>query len=210
MATDTVPLFNANDRLTGRDGGPYMDLEQAKQQEVNRAKVEGREPDLENPPAFAGIQLNTAGQQEATIGVSGIHSQESRNVTNPDVTFKGSVESEDTLLKPFSERESFDDVDNGPVFGSTSAVMDTNPAAIGTGPFAAGEGEPNAGPVADKVSDGANATQKSAAKKASTARKTASSTRKPGDASDSPAAKKRTAKQTVKSTADRVNQGSGK
>jgi hypothetical protein len=201
MGTDTVPLFNANDRLTGRDGGPYMDIEQAKLAEVRRAEVEGREPDLDNPPAFAGIQLNTAGQQEFTIGVSGIASQDNRNVTNPDVTFQGSVESKDTLLKPFSERESFEDVDNGPVFGTSAALMDTNPAAIATGPVA--DGENTAGPVKDKVSDGATATPNDVAKKA-TARKTAARTTKPGDKSDSPAAKRRTAKKVVNSTADKV------
>jgi hypothetical protein len=205
MGTDTVPLFNANDRVTGRDGGPYMDLEQAKLAEVRRAEVEGREPDLENPPAYAGIQLNTAGQQEYTIGVSGIHSQENRNVTNPDVTFQGAVESKDTLLQPFSERESFEDVDNGPVFGTSAALMDTNPAAIATGPVA--DGENTAGPAKNNVSDGSTSTPKpTPPKKTASARKTAASTTKPGDKGDSPAAKRRTAKKVVNSTADKVNQ----
>lgn len=201
MGTDTVPLFNANDRLTGRDGGPYMDIEQAKLAEVRRAEVEGREPDLENPPAFAGIQLNTAGQQEFTIGVSGIHSQENRNVTNPDVTFKGSVESEDTLLKPYSERESFEDVDNGPVFGTSAALMDTNPAAIATGPVA--DGENTAGPLKNDVSDGSTSTPRpSPPKKRATAKKSTSA--RQGDKSDSPAAKRRAAKKVVNETADKV------
>lgn len=172
MGTDTVPLFNANDRLTGRDGGPYMDLEQAKLAEVNRAKVEGREPDLDNPPAYAGIQLNTARQQEFTIGVGGISSQDNRNVSDPDVTFKGSVDSEHTLLKPFSERESFEDADNGPVFGSKAALSDLNPAAIATGVVA--DGQNTNGPAKDLVSDGATSTPKpTPPKKRAPAKKTA-------------------------------------
>jgi hypothetical protein len=52
-----MDLFNANDGIRGRDGGPYLDDVEREHAELRRAKVEGREPNLENPPATAGIQL---------------------------------------------------------------------------------------------------------------------------------------------------------
>jgi len=67
---DTTPLFNPNDGLTGRNGGPYLDEVQAQQDEVRRAKVEGREPNLDNPGANAGIQLSTAAQMLHTLNVN--------------------------------------------------------------------------------------------------------------------------------------------
>lgn len=74
---DTVPLFNPNDGLTGRDGGPYLDIEEAKTAERRRAVLENREPDLENPPATAGIQLVTAAQLiHQASGVMSVVSQE--------------------------------------------------------------------------------------------------------------------------------------
>jgi hypothetical protein len=76
--TQTATLFNANDSVTGRDGGPYLDIEQARESEIQRAKVEGREPNLDNPPPNAGIQLNTASQQLATASVNNLPSQSSR------------------------------------------------------------------------------------------------------------------------------------
>ena len=60
--TETVKLYNVNDGVTGRDGGPYMDQVDAIQAEIQRAKVEGREPDLDNPPATAGQVLVTGSQ----------------------------------------------------------------------------------------------------------------------------------------------------
>lgn len=73
---DTVPLFNANDGLTGRNGGPYLDEEQARADEVRRARVEGRKPNLDNPGANAGIQLNTAAQMLHTLTVTSAPSME--------------------------------------------------------------------------------------------------------------------------------------
>ena len=72
----TIPLFNPNDGLTGRNGGPYLDEVQAQQDEVRRAKVEGREPDLEKPGANAGIQLSTAAQMLASLSVTNAPSME--------------------------------------------------------------------------------------------------------------------------------------
>jgi len=53
----TVHLYNAAHGKTPRTGGPYLDdLEREKAEEI-RAKMEDREPDLENPPAVAGTVL---------------------------------------------------------------------------------------------------------------------------------------------------------
>lgn len=57
-----VDLYNPNDGLTGRDGGPYLDLEEARVAEERRARREGREPDYSQVNAYAGLPLVTAGQ----------------------------------------------------------------------------------------------------------------------------------------------------
>lgn len=79
-----TPLYNPNDGLTGRDGGPYLDEVQAQQDEIRRARVEGREPDLDNPGANAGIQLATAGQMLATLTVSSNPSRENARTAAVD------------------------------------------------------------------------------------------------------------------------------
>jgi hypothetical protein len=57
-----VNLYDANKGKTPRTGGPYLDEVQAEQAEINRAKQEGREPDLDNPPPYVGTQLVPASQ----------------------------------------------------------------------------------------------------------------------------------------------------
>jgi hypothetical protein len=52
-----VNLYNVNDGLVGRDGGPYLDQEEQRAAEERRAIIEDREPDLENPGATAGTVL---------------------------------------------------------------------------------------------------------------------------------------------------------
>lgn len=74
-------LFNPNDGLHGRKGGPFLDQVQQRQQEETRAIREGREPDYENMQPGVGMNLRTEEQllQEA------IHS-----ATPPELTeFKG-------------------------------------------------------------------------------------------------------------------------
>ena len=56
-----VDLYNINDGVHGRDGGPYLDVEQAKAEEVRRAAIEGREPDFTNLVSV-GAPLVTADQ----------------------------------------------------------------------------------------------------------------------------------------------------
>jgi hypothetical protein len=48
--------------IRGRDGGPYFDDLDREAAEVRRAKAEGREPDLDNPPPTVGTHLVTANQ----------------------------------------------------------------------------------------------------------------------------------------------------
>lgn len=55
--TVTVDLYDANKGKVARVGGPYLDEIDAERAEIQRAKVEGREPDLENPPAVVGTRL---------------------------------------------------------------------------------------------------------------------------------------------------------
>lgn len=75
----TVPLFNPNNGLTGRDGGPYLDETELVDAERRRAVVEDREPDLDNPPAIAGVPLVTAGQLMTTANSSHLPSQSGNN-----------------------------------------------------------------------------------------------------------------------------------
>lgn len=102
---DTVPLFNPNDGITGRDGGPYLDEEQAREAEIRRARIEGREPDLDNPGLYAGIPANTAARQFHTVGVNNNPSQEGVNLVNTGALFDGAVESDTNVLKPFTTVE---------------------------------------------------------------------------------------------------------
>lgn len=59
---ETVDLYDANEGLVKRDGGPYLDVLEREQAEIRRAKIEGRQPDLDNPPPVAGTQLVTKAQ----------------------------------------------------------------------------------------------------------------------------------------------------
>lgn len=64
------PLFNPNDGITGRDGGPYLDEVETVEAEKRRAVVENRKPNLTDPPASAGIQLATAAQMLSAVEVN--------------------------------------------------------------------------------------------------------------------------------------------
>lgn len=120
-------LFNPNDGLSGRDGGPYLDIEQAKADEIIRAKREGREPDLDNPPANAGIPLSAAHQLLRTVDVnrpSKIHTthEEARRM------FKNAHEAPDTELRAWDTRP---DKDEAVVEETTEVVTneDNDPLA---------------------------------------------------------------------------------
>lgn len=97
------PLYNANDGLTGRSGGPYLDELEAEQAEIRRAKIEGREPDLDNPPATAGIQLNTADRMIHTVGVNSNPSAFHTFTDEAEKIFANAAADENSLLKVRSE-----------------------------------------------------------------------------------------------------------
>lgn len=104
------PLYNPNDRLTGRDGGPYLDIVQAQADEVIRAKREGREPDLENPPANAGIPLSTAAQLLRTVDVnqpSAFH--ETHDTAR--LMFEAADKSDKSLMHKMDERPDQKEID---------------------------------------------------------------------------------------------------
>lgn len=65
-------LFNPNEGLFGRQGGPFLDDVNRKRQEDIRAYREGREPDYENMQPGVGDQLRTEEQllQEQINGVN--------------------------------------------------------------------------------------------------------------------------------------------
>src|SRR5688572_23256095 len=62
--TETREFFNPHQGVKGRDGGPYLDIEEREQAEIRRANREGREPDLDpaTMPAVAGTPLVTEGE----------------------------------------------------------------------------------------------------------------------------------------------------
>lgn len=97
-------LYNANDGLTGRDGGPYLDIEEARQAEVNRARVEDREPDFDNMPASAGIVLVTAGQALANGTVNNLPSQSNNVTVSAEAALKGVADDDGNALKVHSYR----------------------------------------------------------------------------------------------------------
>lgn len=95
---DSTPLYNPNDGLTGRNGGPYLDEEQARTDEVRRARIEGREPDLDNPAANAGIQLSTAAQMLASLNVANNPSMQAAQADALDKAYRTSFGDRDDLL----------------------------------------------------------------------------------------------------------------
>lgn len=61
MAED-VKLYNVNEGVHGRPPGIYLDDEEGRLAEVQRARQEGREPDFDNLQPHPGVQLVTAEQ----------------------------------------------------------------------------------------------------------------------------------------------------
>ena len=53
----TIDLYDVNEGKVQRSGGPYRDVLEREEAEKRRAKIEDREPDLDNPPATAATQL---------------------------------------------------------------------------------------------------------------------------------------------------------
>ncbi len=86
-----VKLYDANHGKTKRTGGPYRDDVEREQAEIQRAKLEGREPDLENPGPSTGTQLVPASQLvERDVDKS--HYSDSLAIENePVATYKAEV-----------------------------------------------------------------------------------------------------------------------
>lgn len=59
---DKVNVYNLHAGLAPRVGGPYLDIVQLEQAEIQRALIEGREPDFDNMAGSAGVPLVTAAQ----------------------------------------------------------------------------------------------------------------------------------------------------
>lgn len=57
--SETVKVYNPNDGITGRDGGPYLDVEEAKAREERSAFREGRDPNKNETPRGIGIPEKT-------------------------------------------------------------------------------------------------------------------------------------------------------
>lgn len=100
---DKQALYNANDGLTGRSGGPYLDQKEMEDAEVLRAKAEGRKPDLDNPPASAGVLLVTGSWLLANHGVNNLPSESTAGV-NGEVAVKALADDKNTNLKVHSFR----------------------------------------------------------------------------------------------------------
>lgn len=101
-------LYNPNDSMTGRDGGPYLDIEEAKLAEQRRATVEDREPNFEDMPATAGIPLVTGPQLLTTASVNNLPSQAANfglNVVESVEKVSEAEESDATVLRHWAERE---------------------------------------------------------------------------------------------------------
>lgn len=79
-------LYDANDGITGRDGGVYLDQVERERAEEARARVEGREPDYDNPGGTAGTVYVTADQLLAHRTLNHSPSQSSKfDVTSDDI-----------------------------------------------------------------------------------------------------------------------------
>src|SRR5690349_12453843 len=118
MGEKVVALFNANDGLSGRDSGPYLDLEEAREAEVRRARVENRKPDLDNPPASAGRVLLTGKQVVSNLGVNSLPPQANTWGTE-DKALRAVADDKDNNLRVYGEVDLSDQVDAADEDGET-------------------------------------------------------------------------------------------
>ena len=79
-----VELYDAAKGRSPRTGGPYLDEIAAEEAEIRRAKIEGREPDLANPPATVGTVLVPKHHLRET-DVDKSHYSDAVSVTNKPV-----------------------------------------------------------------------------------------------------------------------------
>jgi cation transport regulator ChaB len=129
-------LYNANDGVTGRDGGPYLDVVEAEEAEKRRAVVEDREPDFDNLPATAGIQLNSAAQMLYTEHINNAPSRQNTAVDDADRRFDALHDDDNTPLRAWTEvpDDSLTNKDVDEVNALTGDDQDTNVEDEGTAP----------------------------------------------------------------------------
>lgn len=159
-------LFNANDGLTGRDGGPYLDLEEAREAEKRRARVENREPDLDNPPASAGIVLLTGRQVVSNLGVNNLPSQDD-SWDVEDKALRAVAEDKDNNLRIYGEVDLTDQVDSATPTGDEESMQSI---------LAEGSNTPDEDKGAAPKGAAPKTAKKTAAKKSTPAKKTAAKT----------------------------------
>ena len=100
--TVTVSLYNPNDGLAGREGGPYLDRVQAWEREKERAFQEGRDPDPEN---MAFTTSWTAAQLLAANNVTIPSKAGESSLVTAQKYVDAMVESGASTLKPIGEIE---------------------------------------------------------------------------------------------------------
>ena len=120
----TPNLYNAAEGLTGRDGGPYLDRELALAAEIRRAQIEGREPDLNNPPVGNESRLVTAAQLIAGDGVLANPSQFDRVFVDAEVAVQALCDNPESPVKISAAAVSTDAVEE---------VVEEEPAAFPDG-----------------------------------------------------------------------------
>ena len=183
-------LYNPNDGLTGRGGGPYLDQEEDRLAEERRARIEGREPDLENPPASGGTVLVTAGQLLANQGVNNLPSVTGSVAQDQELAVKSLSDNEDTALKARAvlPDEAFTPADAGADLSIRSALMTDGEM---------GEGEKNTEPNKDRQAAAKKTTaavKKTTSKKTTAKSKNSTAPKSSSDRSEDPAGTRSTAK----------------
>ena len=118
MSDDTaeVGFYNPHDGLKGRDGGPYLDHVERQHAEVNRARLEGREPaDLQGVlPATAGTPLVIA-----------------QNVIDNSYTSNPSMSAKPGFAAVLTD-ETLSDRRDGKPWGEQNKVSVASPVSVGT------------------------------------------------------------------------------
>lgn len=97
--TKKVALYNANDGVVGRDGGPYLDLVEMERAEVIRARKEDREPETDHA-----AMASTPGIQLVPANRLGVHYNQVGTVINEDAGTTG-LFTEETAPPVYAEPE---------------------------------------------------------------------------------------------------------
>lgn len=116
-----VPVYNVNDGVFGRDGGPYLDIEQEKAEERRRAIVEGRDPNFDDLLPGTGTQVVTAHQLVQTFNNTALAGQDK-------IAFEGDIKAPEksiaVVVTPVDQEDDKQQVESG--FGDFTPVTATN------------------------------------------------------------------------------------